>query len=257
MNVRRFALYLLLNAIVSATATLLVLWLWSQFHSPAGLAAPPTTAATQAAVLAATDTVAPDAPSSTPAPTITIYVVQSGDTLSNIAEKFAVSVEDILTANGLADPNALSVGQALIIPIGGVVPQPTPLPTAATPVLLPTNPVEPPPPTATQDPDLPLPRLTLIEVQNAGDLTTEAVLIGNSGGPVNLAGWSLRDGAGQQYTFPDLMLFTDGAVYLHTTTGTDTVTDLYWGAAQALWAPGTTLLLNDPEGNLHARYTVP
>ena len=45
-----------------------------------------------------------------------IYIVQPGDTLSSIAARFGVSVDDLMAANGIADPNLLSAGQQLIIP---------------------------------------------------------------------------------------------------------------------------------------------
>ncbi|MFN8441526.1 MAG: LysM peptidoglycan-binding domain-containing protein [Caldilineaceae bacterium] len=46
----------------------------------------------------------------------TIHVVQSGDTLLSIAQQYNVSAEEIATANNITDPNALRVGQELIIP---------------------------------------------------------------------------------------------------------------------------------------------
>ena len=52
-------------------------------------------------------------PSPTPAG---LYVVQQGDTLSGLAEDFGTTVEEIMAANGLTDPNALQAGQTLIIP---------------------------------------------------------------------------------------------------------------------------------------------
>lgn len=45
-----------------------------------------------------------------------LYVVQPGDTLSALAEDFGTSVDEIMAANGLTDPNALQAGQTLIIP---------------------------------------------------------------------------------------------------------------------------------------------
>lgn len=51
------------------------------------------------------------------------YVVQPGDMLSAIAERYSVSMEAIAAANNLTDPNVLEVGQRLIIP--AVLPQPT------------------------------------------------------------------------------------------------------------------------------------
>ena len=66
----------------------------------------------------------------TPSPTQSSgveYTVVEGDTLSGIAQLFGVTVEDIVVANGLADPTAISVGQVLIIPVNGVVITPTPV----------------------------------------------------------------------------------------------------------------------------------
>ena len=45
-----------------------------------------------------------------------VYIVQLGDTLSYIASRFNVSVDELLTANPAVDPNLLSQGQQIIIP---------------------------------------------------------------------------------------------------------------------------------------------
>lgn len=45
-----------------------------------------------------------------------VYIVQSGDTLSFIASRFNVSLNDLLAANPAIDPNILSQGQQVIIP---------------------------------------------------------------------------------------------------------------------------------------------
>lgn len=44
------------------------------------------------------------------------YIVQSGDTLNSIALRFGVSPDELQSVNGIADPNALNIGQSLIIP---------------------------------------------------------------------------------------------------------------------------------------------
>ncbi len=49
----------------------------------------------------------------TPGPT---YIVQAGDTLYSIALAFGVTVEALQTANNIADPALLAVGQTLVIP---------------------------------------------------------------------------------------------------------------------------------------------
>jgi len=49
------------------------------------------------------------------------YQVQPGDTLSSIAQRFGVSPETVQWANGMANPNNLSVGQTLtVLPMAGV-----------------------------------------------------------------------------------------------------------------------------------------
>ena len=45
-----------------------------------------------------------------------IYVVKSGDTVYQIARRYSASMDGIISANQLQNPNVLSVGQALIIP---------------------------------------------------------------------------------------------------------------------------------------------
>lgn len=45
-----------------------------------------------------------------------IYVVQPGDTLSGIADRFSMSLAAILSANDIVDPDILNVGQVIQIP---------------------------------------------------------------------------------------------------------------------------------------------
>src|SRR5215208_7075470 len=45
-----------------------------------------------------------------------VYIIRQGDTLTDIASRFNVSVSDLITANPAVDPNFLSEGQELIIP---------------------------------------------------------------------------------------------------------------------------------------------
>lgn len=44
------------------------------------------------------------------------YTVQSGDTLSEIAERFGVSLKDLADANDIADPDLIHAGEVLTIP---------------------------------------------------------------------------------------------------------------------------------------------
>ena len=45
-----------------------------------------------------------------------IYIVQQGDTLSAITLRFGISLEELLAANDITDPNSVKIGQRLIIP---------------------------------------------------------------------------------------------------------------------------------------------
>lgn len=47
-----------------------------------------------------------------------IYIVKSGDTLYQIANNYGVSVDELVFYNQLENPSVLSVGQALVIPVG-------------------------------------------------------------------------------------------------------------------------------------------
>ncbi len=54
---------------------------------------------------------------SIPTPTpVGQYIVKAGDTLSKIADAYQTTVDEIIAANGIADPNKIEVGQQLIIP---------------------------------------------------------------------------------------------------------------------------------------------
>ncbi len=69
-------------------------------------------------------------------PTPVIYKVQEGDTLIPIANKFGISVQDLIAANNNLDATRLQIGQTLIIPSGPrpaappgqLLPSPTPAP---------------------------------------------------------------------------------------------------------------------------------
>lgn len=250
MNWRRLFVYLFLNASVSAAVTLTVLVVWDYIQR-APLALPTATAVPQ---LELNKTLAPFM--TVPAPTLdpTVYVVKAGDTLGSIALQFDVSVAEIMQANGLADPNALNVGQSLVIPgAGGLATTATP-PELATPT---ESARVTPPPTGTAVSQTGEPQLAIRAITDAGNLSTEKVTIVNLGEVVDLTGWTLADEQGNVYTFPTLNLFQSGAISIHTALGRDTVTDLYWGQPGSMWQSGETATLKDAQGRVHTTFTTP
>ena len=46
---------------------------------------------------------------------INIYIVKPGDTLWNIAKKYKTSVDKIVKTNDIIDPDAISVGQKILV----------------------------------------------------------------------------------------------------------------------------------------------
>ena len=59
----------------------------------------------------------PGTTSTTAAPVT--YAVKSGDTLSRIAAQVGVSVSALASSNKISNPNAISVGEVLVIPPPG------------------------------------------------------------------------------------------------------------------------------------------
>lgn len=56
---------------------------------------------------------------------------------------------------------------------------------------------------------------------------------------LELTGWTVRDEADHVYAFPSGFTLDAGAsVTLHTGSGTDTATNLYWGSESAIWNNG-------------------
>lgn len=255
MSLRRLLPLLLLNIVVSAVVVLSILFWWDRRDRPDQAAAQATVTAVLSALPAATtpETAVGEAQAAeaTPAPAADeqpIHVVQAGDTLGRISERYEVSIEDIMAANGLTNPDLLSVGQQLIIPVGGVPATPTPEATAVLPTPIPSVP-------AAQGEA----RIQITGVIGAGSLEEEAVQIVNSGsGPQNLAGWLLLDTNNNAYKFGQISIFGEGAgILLHTRAGQDSPADLYWGLDEAVWQPGETISLRDADNQERASFTVP
>ena len=48
-----------------------------------------------------------------PAPELTTYVVRAGDTLYSIARRFGMTLDEIMSLNGITDPSRIQIGQVL------------------------------------------------------------------------------------------------------------------------------------------------
>jgi LysM repeat protein len=91
----------------------LILFMLPALFGVGGPSASPTPSATGAAPSA---TVAE--PTAPPEPTPLVYTVKTGDTMSKIAKKFGVSLDDLIAANKntIKNPDKLAVGDQIIIP---------------------------------------------------------------------------------------------------------------------------------------------
>lgn len=302
----QLALIIGVNAVISLIIAVVVVLIANRQVFPGDIATPIAGAEEQPGGTAQaesppdSDTGAPaeqgTVPESTPIQSAT-YVVESGDTLGLIAEKFSVSLFDLMIANGLADENFVQVGQKLTIPLGGLptatppftpvpIPTDTPLPFDP-PTPLPEGVDVPPEPAATVGPsptptvtDTPTATITstlvtptvlptstpppveevsvvISEVNGAGNLLQETMVILNTGAGVSLNEWKLEGSSLGIFIFPDIFLFSGGSIRIHTTAGQNTPSDLYLNQGEAAWPSGANIVLTDAVGEQIATYTVP
>lgn len=85
------------------------------------------------------------------------------------------------------------------------------------------------------------------------NLNDEYLIFENTGDTkLNLSGWTIEDDADHVYTVPDETTLDPGAqVTLHTGSGSDTATDLYWGASAPVWNNGgDTVTVRTDDGTI-------
>jgi LysM repeat protein len=134
-------------------------------------------------------TLAPETPPASPTPLSesTVYVVRRGDTLSAIAARHGVSLQAIVSANGLTNPSHIITGQKLIIPgVGQPVPPPTPRP---------VQPTQAPPPTTAPTP-APTASRPAPGAQFTASLVWDPAVAPNCAGPAVARQSIIRDSAG-------------------------------------------------------------
>ena len=190
----------------------------------------------------------------TPPPPVT-YTVQAGDTLSAIAQQHDVSMEALVAANDLPDPDVLQIGQVLMIPEDDATAAPPSSSSSPTPSEGASGTgEETQPPTLT--PSGP-PLVEIREVEGVGDLETEALLLRNEGGTESLEGWRLAGTSETGFDFPALTLFPGGEVWVVSRAGEDTPRRLYWNRTESAWSRGELITLRDSDGNIVDTFIVP
>jgi LysM repeat protein len=254
MDRRSLLFVILLNSLISLVIAIVVVWaaelrrpdleeLAARYTPPPPvvLIATPTVDAASPVTVApvATTATTPSDPSPAALPTSSdpqVYVVQAGDSLFGIALRYNLTVDQLMEANDLDNPDFLFSGQRLVIPQPG---QTTPgASTAATPSAAVVT-------------------LT-VQVEQVGNLPEESVLIVNdSNNAVNLQGWTLGKVNGPVYAFTDLPLFPGGSVRLHSEAGQEDSLNLYWSQSAPVWESGAVVRLFNQDGREVVTYTVP
>jgi LysM repeat protein len=257
---KRVFYMILLNVIISIITVGVILVLWERDHPPVPADTTPlviVVTATPAAQLplvsnnsnsgvftpVAASPLIPGTLQASPTLEMLSYRVKEGDTLGALAVQFDVYVDDIMTVNGLTNPDSLLVGQIIYIPTAplpritdtavpaayaaSLTPRPSKTPTR-TPIHTPTV-------TPTGQPA----QVVIDTVIGAGVLQNERVLVRRTGdGELFMAGWRLTDGKGNEFTFPQLMLYKDGAINLNTRKGQDHRGGLVLGISLSNLEPG-------------------
>ncbi len=97
-------------------------------------------------------------------------------------------------------------------------------------------------------------KISAVQFDAEGDdkvnLNGEWVEVANTGGaPQDFTGWSLSDESNHTYLFPaGFVLGAGDSVKVHTGSGTDSTSDLYWGRGSSIWNnDGDTATLKDED----------
>jgi len=116
---KRLAFFLLINIFVSACTTMGILFAWDRLRTPmpGGLIQPLAISFSRPATPTPPPPVATDEPAVTPAALFDTYTVKDGDTFDSIAQTYGVSIADLVAVNGYSQPQTLSPGELLRIPL--------------------------------------------------------------------------------------------------------------------------------------------
>jgi len=234
MQWKRLVFYLLINIAVSASTTYIVLNIWENRQQAELLRT------TSAVVIPTSEPVRDEQPAEpTLAPTIPLLIhqVQSGETLGDIAEKYEVTIDELMEINSLEDADAIAVGQVIYVP-DEQEQAPTPQPVESENAVV--------------------GQIEIVSVVGIGDLNSERLIVGETGGGKHsLAGWQIRDEDDNVYTFPQATLYENGQIVINSKAGVDNPLELFWGLTEPAWQSGERISLLDSKGQEQAFFQVP
>ncbi|MGB7342566.1 MAG: lamin tail domain-containing protein [Phototrophicaceae bacterium] len=198
------------------------------------------------------------------------HIVEDGDTIFGLADIYGVNPFIMLEVNGYTEDTAfLNIGDELIVPVEGC---PIESIIVVTPVLddsdtevteevtaevtseatEPANLTPSPSPTITLPPTATNSSIEIVEVIRAGDVTAEGVRIRNNGRLVDVAGWTLTDADDNEYTFEELLIFSNAEHTIYTRASQNTPIASFWGLEEPIWEVGDVVTLRDEDGNVQA-----
>lgn len=194
-----------------------------------------------------------------------LHTLQAGEFPSFLSVTYGVSFLDIMNANNLTEEDArlLRVGTVLIIPLEDCpkellsellldlsisiatqtsVAEQTML--SSTIEAMPTITLVP----TVNSSQL---RVQIVEVTGVGDITREQVVIRNHGNLADISGWTLSDGQGNVFTFPnDRRLFAEAGVTINTRSGENTPVVFFWGRDLPAFESGDVVVLRNRESEV-------
>ena len=207
-----------------------------------------------------------------------LHTIVEGDNPFGIAEQYGANPFLMLEANNLTEETSslLQIGDTLIVPLEGC---PIELPPTETPTPLPSNTPDPdsitptseateevnprftptiaPSPTITLAPTAVNAQIEIIDVEGIGDITAEGIRLRNKGNTINVTGWKLTDAQGNEFSFPEQLLFSNAEVTIYTRNGTNTPVALFWGLDEPVWEEGDVLTLTDSTNLIQANLRLP
>ena len=275
MSISRMLPFLLLNILVSAIVVVGILMFWQQRQVGTPIISSTTNEQTvsipTSAPFADNSVIAP-APTSAPIvaeenllPTETprpqgdfFHEVQAGETLGGISLQYDISIEDIVGANEVLDPNQISVGQVIRIPNGAsAVIEAVENENSAVAEQAQAN-ID-----LTQVPTIEVQigesQLEIRSIEGVGNPISESFQLVNIGdNVVELGGWRITGDGDVDYVFDDRRLFGGGAgITIFSGSGENSVFDVYLNSVGSVWVSGEVITLYEPDGTVHTTTVVP